>query len=87
MRPRLEAIASSMGSNAGRSTLTRADVASKVAGRLFFWELVHTHSEVEAAAAAFNSETRRVERVQRIVSCGCPLAFEKVASLPPFATA
>ena len=81
--PRLEAIASSSGSIACRSALTRAAEASYVAGRLLLCELVQTHSDGEAAGAALRRVTRRVERVQRMVSCGWPLALAKLASLPP----
>jgi hypothetical protein len=82
MRPRLAAMASSNGSNACTSALTRDEVASKVAGKLLFCELVHTHRDGDAAGAALSSAMLLLERVQRIVSCGWPLALEKVASLP-----
>lgn len=45
-------------------------------------ELVQIHSEGEADVAALRIATRRVDRVQRIVSCGCPLELLNVASLP-----
>src|SRR5689334_4379921 len=82
IRPRLEAIASSSGSNAARSAATRPAAASKVAGKVFFSELVHTHIVGDAEDAAFRRATRRVDRVQRIVNCGALLSFAKVASLP-----
>ena len=82
IRPRLEAIASRNGSNAARSVLTRDAEASKFAGRLLDCELVQTQSDGAATGAALRSVIRRVERVHRIVSCCCPLSFEKFASLP-----
>jgi hypothetical protein len=82
MRPRLAASASSSGSNAVTFALSSALAGLKLAGTLRVCELVHTSRNGAAAPAGLAIVTVRVERVQRMVSCGDALWSAKVASLP-----
>src|SRR4029079_1153745 len=81
-RPRLKATASRNGSNAAKSVVRWLVAGLKLAGAERDCEVVQIEMNGAAPLAGFAIETRRVERVQRIVSCGWLLAPTNVTSLP-----
>jgi len=82
-RPRLKAIASSNGSNADSSAVTRTALASKRTGKLREAELVHTKIVGDATALVGEILTCRAARVQWMTSRAMLVASRKRASLPP----
>jgi hypothetical protein len=82
MRPRLKASESSSGSLETISTLSRCVSGLKLAGTARAAELVQTVIVAAAPVAGFAIVTRRVDLVQRIVSCGSEDGLRKLASLP-----
>jgi hypothetical protein len=81
-RPRLEAMASSKGSYAPRSIVSRPVAGLKLDAVLWVRELVQTLMKAAAADAGLEMVTRRVGRVQCTHSCGLPAEFANIASVP-----
>ena len=82
MRPRLNASESSSGSFDTRSMLMRLVSGLKLAGTARTAELVQMIIVAAAAVAGLAIITRRVDLVQRSVSCGSEDELRKLASLP-----